>query len=219
MHRNRTKKDDKNICFNSICQIFISTFSFFATVFLSYIVLRKQCHNMIKTKEVQTTQMDSVNTDTNEKKKIINRIKDIKDIHNKRMDTAIEYSDKISLYIRYLAITGLGLIWLLVEKNQYKMDTLLHNHYAQIMLISCLLTLILELVHLIMNVVVNLLYANSRLRKPLSYVARPRKTQHVATKYPRIIVKIQWAIWFVKIICLMVALLVFVCCLLYKMFG
>lgn len=151
-------------------------------------------------------------------KKITNSCQDIKNKHKVRIDNAVMFSDKISLYIRYLAITGLGLIWLLVEGKEYELDALLHNPYAQIIIISCLLTLILELVHLIMNVIVNLLYANSRLRKPLSYVAKPRKTQYVATKFPRSIVKIEWTIWFVKIICLMVALLVFICCLLYKMF-
>ena len=159
---------------------------------------------------------DTINTDYCT---MTNRIEDIKNKHNERMDDAVSFSNKISGYIRYLAITGLGLIWLLVEKNEYKLDTLLHNTYAQTMIIAYLLTLILELVHLIMNVIVNLLYANSRLRKPLSYVAKPRKTQYVATKFPKIIVKIEWTIWFVKIICLMIALLVFVCCLLYKMFG
>lgn len=150
---------------------------------------------------------------------MINNIQDIKNKHKERMKNAVLFSDRISTYIRYLAITGLGLIWLLVEKNEYKLDALLHNPYAQIMIFLCLLTLILELVHLIMNVIVNLLYASSRLRKPLPYVAKPRKTQYVATKFPKIIVKIEWTIWFVKIICLMIALLVFVCCLLYKMFG
>lgn len=159
---------------------------------------------------------DTINTDSCT---MTNRIEDIKNKRDERMNDAIFFSNRISGYIRYLAITGLGLIWLLVERNEYKLDELLHNHYAQIIIISCLLTLFLELVHLIMNVIVNLLYANSRLRKPLSYVARPRKTQYVATKFPKVIVKIEWTIWFVKIICLMVALLVFVGCLLYKMFG
>ena len=168
----------------------------------------------------QTLQKENTKSSTNEFTcTMINRIEDIKNKRNERMDDAAFFSDKISGYIRYLAITGLGLIWLLIEKNEYKLDTLLHNPYAQIMIISCLLTLILELVHLIMNVIVNLLYANSRLRKPLSYVAKPRKTQYVATKFPKVIVKIEWTIWFVKIICLIIALLVFVCCLLYKMFG
>lgn len=56
------------------------------------------------------------------------------------MKNAVLFSDRISTYIRYLAITGLGLIWLLVEKGEYKLDELLHNHYAQVIIISCFTT-------------------------------------------------------------------------------
>ena len=90
------------------------------------------------------------------------------------MKNAVLFSDRISTYIRYLAITGLGLIWLLVEKGEYKLDELLHNYYAQVIIISCLLVLLLELTHLILNVIVNLLYASCRLKKPLSYVSNPK---------------------------------------------
>lgn len=47
---------------------------------------------------------------------MINNIQDIKNKHKERMKNAVLFSDRISTYIRYLAITGLGLIWLLVEK-------------------------------------------------------------------------------------------------------
>lgn len=235
LHVEVTKmKDDKYNGVKCLSNGHISRMLFLIGAIFAYIVLRKRCcdtsttngilsdgystRDTIKTRNMQTVRTDCTRNDMSGRRRI-NRIEDIKDVRKKRMGDAVRYSDKISLYIRYLAITGLGLIWLLVEKNEYKLDALLHNLYAQIMIILCLLTLILELVHLIMNVIVNLLYANSRLRKPLSYVAKPRKTQYVATKFPKIIVKIEWTIWFVKIICLMIALLVFVCCLLYKMFG
>ena len=59
---------------------------------------------------------------------MINNIQDIKNKHKERMKNAVLFSDRISTYIRYLSITGLGLIWLLVEKGEYKLDELLHNH-------------------------------------------------------------------------------------------
>ena len=43
---------------------------------------------------------------------MINNIQDIKNKHKERMKNAVLFSDRISTYIRYLAITGLGLIWL-----------------------------------------------------------------------------------------------------------
>lgn len=49
---------------------------------------------------------------------MINNIQDIKNKHKERMKNAVLFSDRISTYIRYLAITGLGLIWLLVEKGE-----------------------------------------------------------------------------------------------------
>ena len=67
---------------------------------------------------------------------MINNIQDIRKKYNERMKNAVLFSDRISTYIRYLAITGLGLIWLLVEKGEYKLDELLHNHYAQVIIIS-----------------------------------------------------------------------------------
>lgn len=227
------KEDDKNNGAKCLGNDIISRMLFLVGAIFAFLVLRKRCcdtsttngvlsdgdstRNTIKTRNMQTVRTDCTESDMSGRKRI-NRIEDIKDVRKKRMGDAVRYSDKISLYIRYLAITGLGLIWLLIERNEYKLDELLHNLYAQLIIIPCLLTLFFELVHLVMNVVVNLLYANSRLRKPLSYVVKPRKTQYVATKFPKIIVKIEWTIWFVKIICLMIALLVFVCCLLYKMF-
>ena len=56
---------------------------------------------------------------------MINNIQDIRKKYNERMKNAVLFSDRISTYIRYLAITGLGLIWLLVEKGEYKLDELL----------------------------------------------------------------------------------------------
>ena len=67
---------------------------------------------------------------------MINNIQDIRKKYNERMKNAVLFSDRISTYIRYLAITGLGLIWLLVEKGEYKLDELLHNHYAQVIIID-----------------------------------------------------------------------------------
>lgn len=55
---------------------------------------------------------------------MINNIQDIRKKFNERMKNAVLFSDRISTYIRYLAITGLGLIWLLVEKGEYKLDEL-----------------------------------------------------------------------------------------------
>lgn len=118
-----------------------------------------------------------------------------------------------------MSITGLGLIWLLVEKGEYELDELLHNYYAQVIIISCLLVLLLELTHLILNVIVNLLYASCRLKKPLSYVASPKRTEYVATDFPKAIIKVELGLWFAKILCLIVALIFFVFCLLVKMFS
>ena len=150
---------------------------------------------------------------------MINNIQDIKNKHKERMKNAVLFSDRISTYIRYLAITGLGLMWLLVEKGEYKLDELLHNHYAQVIIISCLLVILLELTHLILNVIVNLLYASYRLKKPLSYVVSPKRTEYVATDFPKAIIKVEWGLWFAKILCLIVALIFFVFCLLVKMFS
>ena len=150
---------------------------------------------------------------------MINNIQDIRKKYNERMKNAVLFSDRISTYIRYLAITGLGLIWLLVEKGEYKLDELLHNHYAQVIIISCLLVILLELTHLILNVIVNLLYASYRLKKPLSYVASPKRTEYVATDFPKAIIKVEWGLWFAKILCLIVVLIFFVFCLLVKMFS
>ena len=69
------------------------------------------------------------------------------------------------------------------------------------------------------EVIVNLLYASYRLKKPLSYVASPKRTEYVATDFPKAIIKVEWGLWFAKILCLIVALFFFVCCLLVKMFS
>lgn len=175
--------------------------------------------NIGKSEMIQSGQVKSAQNETNEKRKISNRIEDMKNKHNERMDNAVKFSKEISSYLRYLAITVLGVIWLLVEKDEYKLDGLLHNFYAQVIIISSLLVLLLDLVHPIMHVIVNLLYANLKLKKPLSYVENPRKTEYVATDFPKIVVKIEWGIWFAKILNLMVALSFFIGCLLSKMFS
>lgn len=142
-----------------------------------------------------------------------NRIKDIRNRHNERMERAVKFSEKLSVYIRYLAVTGLGIIWLLVQSGEHSLNDLLHNHWIQAMIVLCLLVLLLGLCHLTMNVIVNLLYANCKLKKPLSYSMSPRKTEYVATKFPKWVIKTEWIIWFGKIICLLSALVIFILCL------
>ena len=50
---------------------------------------------------------DTINTDSCT---MTNRIEDIKNKRDERMNDAVFFSNRISGYIRYLAITGLGLI-------------------------------------------------------------------------------------------------------------
>lgn len=101
----------------------------------------------------------------------INRIRDIRNKHEERMARAVEFSGKISSFTRYLAITGLALVWMLIESKIIGLRELLLDLRVQILIISCLLVLLFELVHLLLNVVVNLIYANAKLTKPCNYSA------------------------------------------------
>ena len=47
----------------------------------------------------------------------------------------------------------------------------------------------------------------------------PKRTEYVATDFPKAIIKVEWGLWFAKILCLIVALIFFVFCLLVKMFS
>lgn len=150
---------------------------------------------------------------------IISRIRDIRNKHEERMARAVEFSGKISSFTRYLAITSLALVWMLVESKIIGLRELLQDVRVQILIILCLLVLLFELVHLLLNVVVNLIYANAKLTKPLSYVKKQKKTEVVATTFPKSVIKIEWWIWGIKVMCLMVAFITFCYLLLDIMFD
>ena len=107
------------------------------------------------------------------------------------MARAVEFSGKISSFTRYLAITSLALVWMLVESKIIGLRELLQDVRVQILIILCLLVLLFELVHLLLNVVVNLIDANAKLTKPLSYVKKQKKTEVVATTFPKSVIKIE----------------------------
>ena len=132
-----------------------------------------------------------------------NNIERIREAYEGRMNVACEDSAKISALIRYFAISGFALVWLLLEPKNGLMALKMDKILQTAVFLLCV-TIIFELLHLGASVTVNLYYATHKLKCKVSYVQEPnvKKSQMIPTKFPKGWLCFQWGLWYLKVLTL-----------------
>ena len=125
----------------------------------------------------------------------------VREIYEGRMKVACEDSAKISSLIRYLAITGCALVWLLLQQEGGFKGLKTNCCLKTAVFLFCM-TIIIELLHLGISVTINLYYATFKLIRNVSL--KGQKTRRIPTKFPKRFLCVQWILWYLKFITLFV---------------